>query len=128
MDFVHVGIDQDGVAQITAHIQRDRSAVQALSLGCNSRQDEGAALLAQALSSNCILRALHTNNNGCQGFAALSNVLVRSNTSEWLELDKNPIFTGSESSSAVENQDQLANLLAKSVGLKYLGLSETDLW
>ena len=126
----NIGIDQRGVAQITAHIEHDRSAVEVLRLGFNSVQDEGAALLAKALSNNSTLRGLTLSGNkiGCRGFAALTDVLVQSNTSlQWLELGKNPIFDGSQSRSVTETQDQLGKLLTSSVGLKYLGLYATGL-
>ena len=125
-----MGIDQQGVVQITAHIEHDRSAVEALWLVSNSVQDEGAALLAKALSHNSTLRGLtlSSNNIGCRGFAALTDVLVQSNTSlQWLELGTNAIFGGSDSGSVAEIQGQLGKLLAGSVGLKFLGLCDTGL-
>ena len=124
------GVDQEGVAQITAHIEHDHSAVEALQLGSNSIRDDGATLLAQALSSNSTLRGLvlPSNNIGCQGFTALANVLVQANTSlQWLELGGNSIFGGSESHSVPESQDLLGKLLARSARLKYLSLGRTGL-
>ena len=85
-------------------------------------------MLAKALSHNSTLRGLtlSANNIGWRGFAAPTDVLVQSNTSlQWLELGTNVIFGGSESRSVDEAQDQLGKLLAKSVGLKYLGFSQT---
>ena len=126
----YMGIDHEGVAQITGHIEDDRSAVEALRLGFNSVHDYGAALLAQALSSNSTLRALvlTSNNIGCRGLSALTNALVQSNTSlQWLELERNPIFGGNDCRSIAESQDLLGQLLARSAGLKYLGLSQTGL-
>ena len=125
-----VGVDHEGAAQITAHLGNDRSPVEALRLGSNSLLDEGAAMLGEALRNNSTLRALalDSNNIGCWGFSALTNALVHSNTSlQWLELGGNPIFGDSNSSSFTETLDQLGRLLARSVGLKYLGLSHTGL-
>ena len=125
-----VGVDHEGAAQITAHLGNDRSPVEALSLGSNSLQDEGTAMLAEALRNNSTLRALalDSNNIGCRGFSALTDALVHSNTSlQWLELGGNPIFGDRNSSSFTETLDQLGRLLARSVGLKYLGLSHTGL-
>ena len=133
LNMVSMGIDQEGAAQVTAQIEHDRSDVEALQLGHNSFQDEGAVLLAQAISHNSTLYGLvlDSNNIGCQGFVVLSTVLVQSNTSlQWLELDSNSIFGGGESRSRsvqAETQNMLGKLLARSVGLKYLGLGQTGL-
>ena len=128
LDLRYMGINTEGVAQITAQLVNDRCPVEALDLGTNSLDDESAILLAESLRSNSTLRGLSLDNNciGNRGFAALSKALVQSNTSLlWLELCYNPLFDGSDGLSATESRHRLEELLTQAVSLKYLGLGGT---
>ena len=123
-----MGINAEGIAQITAQLGSDCCPVEALELGSNSLHDDGTSLLAESLRSNSTLCGLGLDYNciGSRGFAALSKVLVQVNTSlQWLELCNNPLFDGSDGLSAMESRHHLGELLTQAVGLKYLGLEGT---
>ena len=126
LDLSCMGINADGVAQITA--QLDRCLVEVLDLGFNSIDDDSTALLAESFGSNSSLRGLSLDNNhiGNRGLAELSKVLVHRNTSlQWLELCFNPLFVDNNGFSAMVSRHHLGEILAQAVSLKYLGLGST---
>ena len=129
LDLSYMGINAEGVAQITAQLDSDRCRVEILDLGPNSLDDESTSLLAESLRSNSTLCGLSLDDNCIEnrGFAALSKVLVESNTSlQWLELCYNPLFDGNDGFSAMGSwRHHLGKLLAQAVSLKYLGLAGT---
>ena len=128
LNLSYMGINSEGISQITAQLDSDRCLVKTLDLRSNWIENDGTTLLARSLRSNSALLGLGLDYNciGFQGFVALSEVLAHWNTSlQWLELGYNPLFDGTDGLSATESRHYLGELLTQAVGLKFLGLPGT---
>ena len=121
-----IGIDCEGARQVARHLENDHCPIEALDLVLNTVGDEGANVLAQALSSNSLLRGLSLGYNGLCRPGCLFSVLAQANRSlQWLELCGNPIFNEQKSQFVAESRECLSALVTKSPSLKYLGLGMT---